>query len=102
MENNQRPTQCERIEQYLNEHGRITQLQALNFLGIMRLASRISEMRKRGAQIGDRTIAVRNRYGEVCHIKEYFLLDAPAPAQSVFAQIADDDNINPMFAQMFK
>lgn len=68
-----RPTQCDRILQYLSDFGTITQLDALADLGIMRLASRISEMKKRGVEIGKRQRAVKNRYGEKCYITEYFL-----------------------------
>lgn len=42
-----RPTQCERIIKYLKDFGSITQYQALQDLGIMRLASRISELQKK-------------------------------------------------------
>lgn len=45
---NSRPTQCERIIKYLKDFGSITQYQALQDLGIMRLASRISELQKNG------------------------------------------------------
>lgn len=72
-ETNKRPTQCARILKYLNDFGSITQLQALADLGVMRLASRISELRKNGIDIADRQVAVRNRYGEKCYIKSYFL-----------------------------
>lgn len=64
-------TQAERIEQYMIEFGGITQLEALRDLGVMRLASRISDMRKNGVKIVDRMIAVKNRYGETCHVKRY-------------------------------
>lgn len=73
METNKRPTQCERIFIYLKDFGSITQLEALKDLGIMRLASRISEMRKDGLQIGDEKVVVKNRYGERCYIKRYYL-----------------------------
>ena len=73
MENNKRPSQCERIIKYLNEFGSITQLEALQDLGIMRLASRISEIRKNGVNICGDIIEVKNRYGEICRIKKYKL-----------------------------
>ena len=69
---NKRPTQCEKIERYIREFGSITQLEALQDLGIMRLASRISEMRKNGIKIVSNQICVKNRYGENCYIKRYF------------------------------
>jgi hypothetical protein len=39
----------------------------------MRLASRISDLRKQGENIGSKMIKVQNRYGESCHVKSYFL-----------------------------
>lgn len=68
-----KPTQNERILNYIEEFGSITQLDALRDLGVMRLASRVSSMKKDGVNIVSKTEAVRNRYGEVCHIKRYSL-----------------------------
>lgn len=68
---NSRPTQCERILDYLKEHGSITQIEALNDLGVMRLASRVNELRKRGFEIDGEIIEVKNRYGETCSVKRY-------------------------------
>ena len=67
-----KPTQNERIIDYLNQFGSITQLQALSDLGIMRLASRVSDLKKLGYPITSRMETVKNRYGETCHIKVYF------------------------------
>ena len=39
-----RPTQNERIIEYIHKFGSITQLQALQDLGVMRLASRMSDL----------------------------------------------------------
>ena len=64
-------TQAERITDYMREFGGITQLEALRDLGVMRLASRISELRRGGMRINDRMIEVKNRYGETCHVKRY-------------------------------
>lgn len=64
-------TQTERIEKYMQDFGGITQLEALRDLGVMRLASRISEMRRDGARITSRMIEVTNRYGETCRVKRY-------------------------------
>lgn len=73
MENNKRPTQCQRLEQYFKDFGSITQLEALRDLGIFRLASRISEMKKDGFAIKDKQECVLNRYGEKCYIKRYYI-----------------------------
>lgn len=68
-----KPTQNERILNYINEFGSITQLEALRDLGVMRLASRISDLRKQGYSIISKVEAVENRYGEKCRIKRYSL-----------------------------
>lgn len=65
--------QTERVISYMEEHGSITQIQALNDLGVMRLASRISDLKKQGYPIVSNVEQVRNRYGEVCRIKRYQL-----------------------------
>lgn len=58
---------------YMREHGSITQLEALQKLGVMSLSSRISGLRKRGEAIQKETIKVKNRYGTDCRIARYFL-----------------------------
>lgn len=65
------PTQNQRILEYLDTHGSITQIEALNHLGIMRLASRISDLRRKGYRIDSKMDVVLNRYGEKCRIKRY-------------------------------
>lgn len=69
----QKMTQAERVLDYMREFGGITQLEALRDIGCMRLASRISEIRKRGIRIVSETVSVKNRYGEISHIKRYRL-----------------------------
>lgn len=66
-------TQAERIVQYMEEFGSITQFEALRDLGVMRLASRISDLKRTGIPIKSETIAVKNRYNEDCYIKRYSL-----------------------------
>ena len=66
-------TQNDRVLQYIREFGSITQLEALQDLGVMRLASRVSDLRRQGFKIVSKTEAVKNRYGETCHIKRYSL-----------------------------
>lgn len=64
-------TQHDKIRRYMNEHGSITPLDAMREFGIMRLASRISEMRKMGENITKTTVKDKNRYGEVVHYAKY-------------------------------
>lgn len=66
-----KPTQNQRILDYIGEFGSITQYEALRDLGVMRLASRISDLKKQGYPITSKTVAVKNRYDEKCHIKQY-------------------------------
>lgn len=73
-----KPTQNERILDYIEEFGSITQLEAFRDLGVMRLASRISSMRKQGYNIISKTEEVKNRYGEPCRIKRYSLGEGAA------------------------
>lgn len=68
-----RATQTERILKYIEENGSITQIQALNDCGVMRLASRISDLKKMGYPITSKVEAVKNRWGENCYIKRYAL-----------------------------
>ena len=70
---NSNPTQSERIMRYMQEHGSVTQLEALNELGVLRLASRISELRRDGYPIESQMVSVENRYGEKCRVKRYSL-----------------------------
>ena len=68
-----KPTQNQRILDYIGVFGSITQLEALRDLGIMRLASRISDLKRLGYPIASTTQKIRNRYGETCRIKRYYL-----------------------------
>ena len=66
-----KPTQNERILDYMARFGSITQYEALQDLGVMRLASRISDLRRLGYPITSTVEEVKNRFGEKCHIKRY-------------------------------
>ena len=67
------PTQCDLIMRHLKDYGEISQLDALREYGIMRLASRVSELRKRGVDIKVVMATGRNRYGEKTHYAIYEL-----------------------------
>ena len=71
-------TQAERIVDYMEKFGSITQLEAIADLGVMRLASRISDLKKLGVPIKSETVAVKNRFEEDCYIKRYSLLKEDA------------------------
>ena len=66
-----KPTQNDRILDYIKRFGSITQLEALSDLGVMRLASRISDLRRIGHPIISEYEEVTNRFGEQCQVKRY-------------------------------
>lgn len=73
MSEHSKPTQNQRILDYIEETGGITQLEALNELGVMRLASRVSDLRRKGYNIKSEMKPVKNRFGETCYIKRYMM-----------------------------
>ena len=66
-------TQCEKVLAYMIQFGSITQLEALQDIGCMRLASRISDLRAQGYPISRRIKTGKNRYGESVSFAEYYL-----------------------------
>ena len=60
-----------RLLDYLAINQTITSMEALSELGIFRLASRVSNLKKKGYKITSRMVPVTNRYGETCHVSEY-------------------------------
>jgi regulator of RNase E activity RraA len=71
MTENRKPTQAQRVLDYIEQFGSITQYEALKDLGIMRLASRVSELKKNGHNITGHMVTVKNRFGENCSVKQY-------------------------------
>ena len=65
--------QTERVLRYMKEFGSITQIQALADLGVMRLASRITDLKQSGYDIQSRFIYSSNRYGEPIKYKQYYI-----------------------------
>lgn len=65
--------QTDQILNYMKQFGGITQYQAIVDLGVMRLASRISDLRQCGIKINDQWVTVNNRHGEKCRVKRYSL-----------------------------
>lgn len=64
--------QTDRVLAYMQEVGSIIQLDALRELGVMRLASRISDLKRMGYPIVASTESVKTRYGKAS-IKRYSL-----------------------------
>ena len=66
-------TQCERIVEYIKTFGSISPLEAFRDLGITKLATRISEMRKTGMEFEQEYLKGKNRFGEDVYFMRYYL-----------------------------
>ena len=64
-------TQTERILRHLKDHGSINPLEALREYGIMRLASRVSDLKRLGYPIDKSMKKSTNKYGETVHYAVY-------------------------------
>lgn len=64
-------SQNQRLLVYLQDNDGITQIEALNDLGIMRLASRVSDLKRQGVPIKTRRKTIFNRYAEKCNVAYY-------------------------------
>ena len=64
-------TQEEKVINYMREFGSITALDAIRDLGIMRLASRVSDLKRHGYAIRSDMVSVTNRWGEKTRIARY-------------------------------
>ena len=66
-------TQYEDILKYMHDFGSITPMEAFSDLGITKLATRISEMRRDGFEIADDWMKKKNRYGKTIRFKKYWM-----------------------------
>lgn len=64
-------TQTEKILFHIQEYGSITPLDALKEYGIMRLASRVSELKRAGFPIVSEMETAKNRNGEPVRYARY-------------------------------
>lgn len=62
-----------RVLDYLRRNGSITALDAMNDLGVMRLASRVCELKEQGTPIETVMVEGVNRFGEVTKFARYYL-----------------------------
>ena len=65
--------QCDRIIRHLMDYGSISSVEAMQEYGIMRLASRISDLKKAGIPIRREMVSGKNRYGETTSYARYSL-----------------------------
>jgi hypothetical protein len=80
-------TQCRNVLEFMREHGAITTLQAVNALGVMRLASRVHDLRNAGHDIKVETISVPTREkGKFARVAQYSIIkEAHALPESAVA-----------------
>ena len=64
-------TQHQRVIQYIEQFGSITPMQAFADLGITKLATRISEMRKSGMEFKIEMVQGKNRFEEPVRYAKY-------------------------------
>lgn len=64
-------TQCEQIIRHMEECGTITSWEAMQEYGVMRLASRISDLKKAGIPIHREMVSQKNRYGDMVTFARY-------------------------------
>ena len=66
--------QCDRIVRHLEDYGSITSMEAMQDYGIMRLASRVSDLKRAGFPIRVETVRGKNRYGENTSYARYYMV----------------------------
>ena len=71
-----KPTQCDRIIDYIKRYGSITSWQAYADLGITQLGARIYNLKERGYVFETKRINTKNRLGEKTHYDEYRLVES--------------------------
>ena len=69
-------TQKELVLQYIQDFGSITPMEAFGDLGITKLATRISEMRKEGMEFKIDMVKGKNRYGKPMRYARYSFPEA--------------------------
>lgn len=67
-------TQCDKILDFMKQHGAITPLDAMREFGCMRLAARINDLTKRGINIESTMVSHKNGYGDTVRYASYSLV----------------------------
>ena len=70
-----RPTQCQKILEYIDRFGYITSWQAYADLGITQLGARIWNLKEQGYVFETTRKQTTNRLGEKTHYDEYRLVE---------------------------
>ena len=96
-------TQREQILDYIKEFGSITPMEAFSDLGITKLATRISEMRRDGMQFKIETVSTKNRYGKSVTYAKYSFYEVYERRCLNYLQErgALEGHLNPMVTKFF-
>ena len=70
-----KPTQCQRILNYIKQFGSISSWQAYADLGITQLGARIFNLKEQGYVFAKTRVNTTNRLGEKTHYDEYRLVE---------------------------
>jgi hypothetical protein len=68
-----KPTQCQRVLDYIRQFGSITSLQAYADLSVTQLGARLYELKEQGYEFTKERINTTNRFGEPTHYDKYKL-----------------------------
>lgn len=68
-------TQCDLVLEFMDANGSITPVEALDELGCMRLASRISDLKRMGHHIRKEMVEKKNRFGETVRFARYSIAE---------------------------
>lgn len=64
-------TQCDMLIEHFSRGKPITQIEALNLYGILRLASRVNDLKSRGYKVYKQMIPVKTRYAGTAYVAQY-------------------------------
>ena len=66
-------SQVDRVQDYMEQHGSITQAEAIEAFGCYRLGARIADLKERGVAVGRIMEEGQNRFGERTRYARYFI-----------------------------
>lgn len=64
-------TQCEKIASHMDKYGYITPHEALRYYGVMRLASRMSDLKADGYRFKTETVTYKDKEGHTVRYAKY-------------------------------
>lgn len=70
-----KPTQCQKVLDYIKQYGSITSWEAYRDLSITQLGARLFELKKKGYVFEKERINTTNRMGEKTHYDKYILVE---------------------------